>query len=71
MDAPLMRGGNFPDGNEGRIGRKIDGEGLTTNCCFGGDDLRTLFVTDAMPGNVVAFKHMPTAGLPLPTWVPL
>ena len=46
----------------------IDGEGLTTNCCFGGDDLRTLFVTDALPGDLVAFEGMPTPGLPLPTW---
>ncbi|MCU1426641.1 MAG: hypothetical protein JWL83_641 [Actinomycetia bacterium] len=47
---------------------EIDGRGLTTNCCFGGDDLRTLFATDAIPGNVVAWEHMPTPGLPLPTW---
>jgi gluconolactonase len=46
----------------------IDGDGLTTNCCFGGPDLRTLYVTDAMPGRVVAFEAMPTAGLPLPLW---
>jgi gluconolactonase len=46
----------------------IDGVGLTTNCCFGGDDLRTLFVTDALPGRVVAFEHMPTPGLALPAW---
>ena len=46
----------------------IDGEGLTTNCCFGGDDLRTLFATDALPGDLVAFEGMPTPGLPLPTW---
>jgi gluconolactonase len=46
----------------------IDGEGLTTNCCFGGDDLRTLFVADALPGNLVAFEAMPTPGLPLPVW---
>ena len=44
----------------------IDGDGLTTNCCFGGPDRRTLFVTDALPGQVVAFEHMPTAGLALP-----
>ena len=43
----------------------IAGEGLTTNCCFGGDDLRTLFVTDAIPGDLVAFEGMPTPGLPL------
>jgi len=46
----------------------IEGDGLSTNCCFGGDDLRTLFVTDALPGNLVAFEGMPTPGLPLPTW---
>ena len=46
----------------------IAGEGLTTNCCFGGDDLRTLFVTDAIPGDLVAFEAMPTPGLPLPVW---
>jgi gluconolactonase len=46
----------------------IEGEGLTTNCCFGGDDLRTLYVTDALPGNLVAFEGMPTPGRPLPAW---
>jgi gluconolactonase len=47
---------------------EIEGEGLSTNCCFGGRDLRTLFVTDALPGNVVAFEGLPTAGLPLHAW---
>ena len=47
---------------------EIDGEGLTTNCCFGGADLRTLYATDAVPGNVVAWEGMPTPGLALPTW---
>ena len=46
----------------------IDGKGLCTNCCFGGPDLRTLFVADALPGGVVAFEGTPTPGLPLPTW---
>jgi len=46
----------------------IDGDGLTTNCCFGGEDLRTLFVADAIPGNLVAFADMPTPGLPLTPW---
>jgi gluconolactonase len=46
----------------------IDGNGVTTNCCFGGPDLRTLFVADAIPGGVVAFEGTPTPGLPLPTW---
>jgi len=46
----------------------IAGAGLSTNCCFGGDDLRTLFVTDALPGNLVAFEGMPTPGMRLPVW---
>jgi len=46
----------------------IDGKGVTTNCCFGGPDLRTLFVADAIPGGVVAFEGTPAPGLPLPTW---
>jgi len=46
----------------------IEGKGVTTNCCFGGDDLRTLFVADALPGSLVAFDGMPTAGAPLPPW---
>lgn len=46
----------------------IDGRGLTTNCCFGGDDLRTLFATDALPGCVVAWEGLPTAGRPLTPW---
>ena len=46
----------------------IDGDGLTTNCCFGGADGRTLFATDALPGRVVAFENMPTRGLELHAW---
>src|SRR5438128_292905 len=38
----------------------IEGKGLCTNCCFGGPDLRTLFVADALPGGVVAFEGTPT-----------
>jgi gluconolactonase len=49
---------------------EIAGTGVTTNCCFGGTDLRTLFVADAIPGHLVAFEHMPTPGLPLPAWQP-
>lgn len=36
-----------------------------TNCCFGGPDLRTLFVTDAGNATVVAFESMPTSGFSL------
>jgi gluconolactonase len=42
---------------------------VSTNCCFGGDDLRTLFAVDAgAPGHVYCWTGMPTAGVPLPAW---
>lgn len=47
---------------------EIPGDGMTTNCCFGGPDLRTLYATDALPGNVVAWEGLPTPGLPLHEW---
>ena len=46
----------------------LDRDGVTTNCCFGGADGRTLFATDAIPGRVVAWERMPHAGLPLHLW---
>ena len=46
----------------------LSGDGVTTNCCFGGRDLRTLFATDAVAGHVIAWEGMPTPGLPLPAW---
>jgi gluconolactonase len=53
-----------PDGSE--VDRlDVPGDGLVTNCCFGGADLRTLFVTEGIPGRVVAFEGMPTRGLPV------
>jgi gluconolactonase len=47
---------------------EIPGPGVTTNCCFGGDDGRTLFATDGVPGQVLAWEDMPTPGLPLHRW---
>jgi gluconolactonase len=47
---------------------EIAGRGVTTNCCFGGDDLRTLFATEAVPGGVVCWEHMPTPGAPVLAW---
>lgn len=47
---------------------EIPGRGLTTNCCFGGDDLRTLFATDGLPGQVVAWEGMPTPGVAQHAW---
>lgn len=56
-----------PDGRE--VDRlQIAGPGLVTNCCFGGADLRTLFVTEGVPGSVVAFADLPTPGLTVNPW---
>ena len=38
---------------------------LTTNACFGGPELRTLYVTLSTRGELVAFDNWPTRGLPL------
>lgn len=46
----------------------IPGRGVTTNCCFGGRDRRTLFATDGLPGQVLAWEGLPTPGLPLHPW---
>jgi len=38
---------------------------LTTNACFGGPDLRTLYVTLSTTGRLIAFDNWPTPGLKL------
>jgi sugar lactone lactonase YvrE len=45
----------------------VPGDGLVTNCCFGGTDRRTLFVTEGLPG-AVAFGDLPTPGLEVEAW---
>jgi len=45
-----------------------DGLGIVTNCCFGGADGRTLFATDGIPGQLVAWEHMPVAGREIHPW---
>jgi gluconolactonase len=47
---------------------QLPGSGLVTNCCFGGADRRTLFVTEGVPGSVVAFEGLPSPGLPVEPW---
>jgi gluconolactonase len=46
----------------------LPGMGASTNCCFGGPDMRTLFLTDGLPGSVWMWRDMPTPGLPLHIW---
>jgi gluconolactonase len=44
---------------------------VSTNCCFGGPDGRTLFAVDAgSPGHVYCWAGLPTPGLALHTWPP-
>jgi gluconolactonase len=47
---------------------EIDGPGLVTNCCFGGADGRSLFATDAIPGNLLVWTGLPHAGLLVHQW---
>ncbi len=52
-----------PDGTT--IRHVATGDDCTTNCCFGGPDRRTLYVTCALTGRLIAFDDWPTAGLRL------
>jgi gluconolactonase len=44
------------------------GFGVTTNCCFGGADARTLFATDGVPGDLIAWENMPVPGREVYAW---
>ena len=44
------------------------GEGLTTNCCFGGAHGRSMFMTNGVPGNVWMWEDVGVQGLPLHKW---
>jgi len=64
--ATLIHGGVTsisPDG--GTVRHTPLPDPLTTNACFGGPGLRTLYVTLSTLGQLVAFDHWPTAGLRL------
>lgn len=52
-----------PDGS--RVRHVPTGDLFTTNACFGGPELRTLFVTLGERGALGAFEGWPTPGLPL------
>ena len=42
--------------------------GVVTNCCFGGDDGRTLFATHSVPGTLVRVDGLPNPGVPIHPW---
>ena len=44
------------------------GGGILTNCCFGGEDGRTLFATDGIPGQLVAWEGLPVPGREIYPW---
>lgn len=53
----------------GKIVHRIDTDGKNpTNCCFGGKDGKTLFVTETVKNRVLAYKR-DVAGQPLPVRV--
>jgi gluconolactonase len=45
-----------------------DGLGAVTNCCFGGNDGRTLFATEAFGDRLVAWESMPSPGRAVYAW---
>jgi gluconolactonase len=46
----------------------VSGVAAVTNCCFGGDNGRTLFATCSFPARIVAWTGLPRPGLPLHPW---
>ncbi len=50
-----------PEGK--KLGRVVHGQTMTSNCCFGGDDWKTLFFTTR---NTLGSVQLKIAGLPVP-----
>jgi gluconolactonase len=69
LAASLDHGVRIIEGNREIGFMPIPGLGSTTNCCFGGPELRWMFATDGLPGNVWWWRDMPTPGLPLHRWM--
>jgi gluconolactonase len=64
--ATIVNGGVTVISPAGEIVRHVAcPDPLTTNVCFGGPELRTLYVTLSTRGELVAFDGWPEAGLPL------
>jgi gluconolactonase len=58
-----------PDGTVVEVLESPGDHPVSTNLCFGGDDLRTLFAVDGgAPGHVYCWTGMPTPGRPLYAW---
>lgn len=64
--ATLINGGITSVSPDGQVVTHTPtGDTFTTNACFGGPDLRTLYVTLSGKGQLVAFDDWPTRGHPL------
>ena len=47
---------------------ELPGPAMTTNVCFGGPDMSSLFVTDARNGALWVFADLPARGAPVALW---
>ncbi len=56
-----------PDGKQVEV-LELGEKAIVTNCCFGGEDRRTLFTAEILPGRVVAFEGLPSPGVPMTPW---
>ncbi len=56
-----------PDGKQVEV-LELGENAIVTNCCFGGEDRRTLFTAEILPGRVVAFEGLPSPGVPMTLW---
>jgi gluconolactonase len=66
LQATIANGGITVIPTDGReMWHVPTGDYLTTNCCFGGPGLRTLYVTLSTSGQLIAFDTWPVAGLRL------
>lgn len=64
--ATLLHGGITVVSPDGRLASHIPlPDPFTTNCCFGGHDLRTLYVTLSGTGKLIAIDDWPVPGLRL------
>lgn len=61
--ATLTNGGITSIAPDGSVDHTPCPDPLTTNCCFGGPGLGTLFVTLSTTGRLIAFDDWPTRGL--------
>lgn len=60
--ATLVHGGVTSISPDGKCSHTPVPDVLTTNCAFGGPDLRTLYVTASTIGQLIAFDNWPTKG---------